>query len=118
MFHMSGGAARSLSPASRLCRLAPYLTRPSDHHGGRRSWQHHRVPEESSDDAPRDLRRLAEVAGVFLKLGALGFGGPAAHVAMMHQEVVERRAWVGEQEFADALGVTSVIPGPGSTQMA
>jgi chromate transporter len=70
-------------------------------------------------DAPqREPRALAEVAVVFLKLGALGFGGPAAHVAMMRQEVVERRGWVSEQEFLDTLGVTGVIPGPGSTQMA
>jgi chromate transporter len=63
-------------------------------------------------------RRLAEVARVFLKLGTIGFGGPAAHVAMMRDEVVVRREWVSEQEFLDALGATSVIPGPGSTQMA
>jgi chromate transporter len=61
---------------------------------------------------------LGEVARVFLKLGTIGFGGPAAHVAMMREEVVVRRAWVSEQEFLDALGATSVIPGPGSTQMA
>jgi chromate transporter len=61
---------------------------------------------------------VGEVARVFLKLGTLGFGGPAAHVAMMRDEVVLRRAWVTEQEFLDALGATSVIPGPGSTQMA
>jgi len=64
------------------------------------------------------MDRLAEVAGVFLKLGTIGFGGPAAHVAMMREEVVVRREWVSEQEFLDALGATSVIPGPGSTQMA
>lgn len=64
------------------------------------------------------MTRTGEVARVFLKLGALGFGGPAAHVAMMRDEVVRRREWVGEQEFLDALGATSVIPGPGSTQMA
>jgi chromate transporter len=64
------------------------------------------------------MAHLGEVAGVFLKIGTLGFGGPAAHVAMMRDEVVVRRAWVGEQEFLDALGATSVIPGPGSTQMA
>ncbi len=61
---------------------------------------------------------VGEVARVFLKLGTIGFGGPAAHVAMMRQEVVVRREWVSEQEFLDALGATSVIPGPGSTQMA
>ena len=64
------------------------------------------------------MDRLAEVAGVFLKLGTIGFGGPAAHVAMMREEIVVRRGWVSEQEFLDALGATSVIPGPGSTQMA
>lgn len=77
-------------------------------------------PENSEPrpDPGPESRRLGEVARVFLKLGALGFGGPAAHVAMMRHEVVDRRAWVGEQEFLDALGVTGVIPGPGSTQMA
>jgi chromate transporter len=64
------------------------------------------------------MSRLGEVARVFLKLGTIGFGGPAAHVAMMREEVVVRRGWVSEQEFLDALGATSVIPGPGSTQMA
>jgi chromate transporter len=64
------------------------------------------------------VTRIGEVARVFLKLGTLGFGGPAAHVAMMRDEVVLRRGWVTEQEFLDALGTTSVIPGPGSTQMA
>ncbi len=64
------------------------------------------------------MAHTREVAGVFLKIGTLGFGGPAAHVAMMRDEVVVRRQWVEEQEFLDALGATSVIPGPGSTQMA
>jgi chromate transporter len=64
------------------------------------------------------MAHLGEVAGVFLKIGTLGFGGPAAHVAMMREEIVVRRGWVEEQEFVDALGATSVLPGPGSTQMA
>jgi chromate transporter len=64
------------------------------------------------------MGRAGEVARVFLKLGAIGFGGPAAHVAMMREEVVVRRAWLDEQEFLDALGATSVLPGPSSTQMA
>ena len=58
------------------------------------------------------------MAGVFLKIGAIAFGGPAVHVAVMRQEVVARRGWVGDQEFVDALAVTSVLPGPGSTQMS
>jgi chromate transporter len=53
-----------------------------------------------------------------LKLGAVAFGGPAVHVAMMRQEVVAGRGWVGDQDFVDALAVTSVLPGPGSTQMS
>jgi chromate transporter len=64
------------------------------------------------------MDRVGEVAGVFLKIGTIGFGGPAAHVAMMREEIVVRRAWVDEQEFLDALGATSLLPGPGSTQMA
>lgn len=66
----------------------------------------------------RRVRPLAEVAGVFLKLGAIAFGGPAVHVALMRDEAVIRRHWVEEQDFVDGLGVTSVLPGPGSTQMS
>jgi chromate transporter len=64
------------------------------------------------------MDRLGEVAGVFLKIGTIGFGGPAAHVAMMREEIVVRRGWIDEQEFLDALGASSLLPGPGSTQMA
>jgi chromate transporter len=59
-----------------------------------------------------------EVAWLFLKLGTIAFGGPAAHVALMRDEVVRRRRWVSEQEFLDLLGVTNLIPGPNSTEMA
>lgn len=61
---------------------------------------------------------LKEVAGLFLKLGCIGFGGPAAHIAMMRDEVVRRRGWVSEQEFLDLVGGTNLIPGPNSTEMA
>ncbi len=62
--------------------------------------------------------RLREVALVFLKLGTVGFGGPAAHVALMYEEVVRRRRWVSEAEFVDLVGATNLIPGPNSTELA
>ena len=60
---------------------------------------------------------LREVAGLFLKLGFIAFGGPAAHIAMMRDEVVTRRKWLGDQDFLDMVGATSLIPGPNSTEM-
>ncbi|MEO8031348.1 MAG: chromate efflux transporter [Gemmatimonadota bacterium] len=63
-------------------------------------------------------RRLRELARVFLKLGTIGFGGPAAHVAMMEDEVVRRRGWLSRQQFLDYLGATNLIPGPNSTELA
>ncbi|PKL43451.1 MAG: chromate transporter [Candidatus Riflebacteria bacterium HGW-Riflebacteria-1] len=65
-----------------------------------------------------DFCRLREVAGVFFKLGIMAFGGPAAHIAMMQEEVVQRRQWMTEQQFLDLVGVTNLIPGPNSTEMA
>ncbi|ERN41894.1 chromate transporter, chromate ion transporter (CHR) family [Rubidibacter lacunae KORDI 51-2] len=62
--------------------------------------------------------RLIEIAGLFLKLGTIGFGGPAAHIAMMEEEVVERRQWLTREHFLDLLGATNLIPGPNSTEMA
>lgn len=62
--------------------------------------------------------RLAELARLFLKLGAAAFGGPAAHIAMMEDEIVNRRRWLSRQEFLDFLGATNLIPGPNSTEMA
>jgi chromate transporter len=63
-------------------------------------------------------RNLTELAGLFLKLGFTAFGGPAAHIAMMHDEVVERRKWLQDDEFLDLIGATNLIPGPNSTEMA
>jgi chromate transporter len=65
-----------------------------------------------------DSAALRELAAVFLKLGSTAFGGPAAHIAMMEQEVVRRRAWLSREEFLDLLGATNLIPGPNSTEMA
>jgi chromate transporter len=66
----------------------------------------------------RQPRPLREVAAVFLKLGIIGFGGPAAHIALMRDEVVRQRRWVSDEEFVDLLGMTNLIPGPNSTEMA
>ena len=63
-------------------------------------------------------QRSTELAALFLKLGITAFGGPAAHIAMMHDEVVKRRKWMSDQEFLDMLGATNLIPGPNSTEMA
>lgn len=62
--------------------------------------------------------RLKEVAGLFLTLGCTAFGGPAVHIAMMRKEVVEKLKWMSEQQFLDLIGVTNLIPGPNSTEMA
>lgn len=67
---------------------------------------------------PALLQRLTGLAALFLKLGATGFGGPAAHIALMHDETVRRRGWLTEQEFLDLVGATNLIPGPNSTEMA
>jgi chromate transporter len=62
--------------------------------------------------------RLAEVTLFFLRLGVTAFGGPAAHIAIMRDEVVKRRKWIDEQGFLDLLGAANLIPGPTSTEMA
>ena len=61
---------------------------------------------------------LRELAGLFLRLGVTAFGGPAAHIAMMRDEVVERRRWLTDADFLDLLAATHLIPGPNSTEMA
>jgi chromate transporter len=61
---------------------------------------------------------LREVAGLFLRLGCTAFGGPAAHAAMMEDEVVRRRRWLSRDEFLDLLGAANLIPGPNSTELA
>ncbi|OGX86721.1 chromate efflux transporter [Hymenobacter glacialis] len=61
---------------------------------------------------------LAELAGLFLRLGTTAFGGPAAHVALMEEEVVRRRGWLTQQQFLDLLSAANLIPGPNSTELA
>lgn len=63
-------------------------------------------------------QRLRELAFLFLKLGTIAFGGPAAHIAMMDDEIVKRREWMSREQLLDLLGVTNLIPGPNSTELA
>ena len=62
--------------------------------------------------------RLRELVVVFGMLGVIGFGGPAAHIALMRREVVERRRWLTDAQLLDLIGITNLIPGPNSTEMA
>src|SRR4051812_38556317 len=61
---------------------------------------------------------LSTVAWVFLRLGATAFGGPAAHVGLMEDEIVRRRGWLTKPDFLDLLGAAHLIPGPTSTELA
>lgn len=63
-------------------------------------------------------QRLVEIIKVFFKLGVMAFGGPAAHIAMMEDEIVEKRKWISREKFMDLIGTTNLIPGPNSTEMA
>ena len=62
--------------------------------------------------------KLRELAGLFLTLGSVGFGGPAAHIAMMEEHVVRRRRWLTREEFLEMVGVVNLLPGPNSTELA
>ncbi len=64
------------------------------------------------------MERLIEIAKLFGKLGLVAFGGPAAHIGMMEEEVVNKRNWMDRQHFLDMVGATNLIPGPNSTEMA
>jgi chromate transporter len=63
-------------------------------------------------------KAIADLAVLFLKLGSTAFGGPAAHIAMMEDEVVRRRRWLTREEFLDLVGAVNLIPGPNSTELA
>lgn len=66
----------------------------------------------------KENNALKEIAKLFLKLGFTAFGGPAAHTAMMREEIVVKRNWLTEQQFLDLMGATNLIPGPNSTELA
>lgn len=74
--------------------------------------------DASDTDATSARTPLAEIAFVFLRLGTIAFGGPAAHIAMMEDEVVRRRRWLTREAFLDYVGATNLIPGPNSTELA
>ncbi|HLH63405.1 MAG TPA: chromate efflux transporter [Ktedonobacteraceae bacterium] len=74
-------------------------------------------PQAPSAKEQRE-NHLAEVALLFLRLGFTAFGGPAAHIAMMREEVVRRRKWISGERFIDLMSVTTLIPGPNSTELA
>jgi len=75
-------------------------------------------PARGSAAAPPQSKALRELGSLFLRLGVTAFGGPAAHIAMMEDEVVRRKGWLSQAEFLDLLGITNLIPGPNSTEMA
>jgi chromate transporter len=73
--------------------------------------------EREQKVATEGQNRLREVTLLALKLGFIAFGGPAAHIAMLRDEVVTRRKWLSDEHFLDLLGATNLIPGPNSTEM-
>ncbi len=76
------------------------------------------VPANDGSPSQSGPTALSDVIRLFLRLGFTAFGGPAAHIAMMRDEIVHRRHWLTDQEFLDLVGATNLIPGPNSTEMA
>ncbi len=72
---------------------------------------------EPKDQVPAPIT-LAQAVGFWLKLGFISFGGPAGQIAIMHQELVERRRWISEKRFLHALNYCMVLPGPEAQQLA
>ena len=76
------------------------------------------MSEDAAEPTSPEPSRLRSLAALFLRLGFCAFGGPAAHIAMMEDEVITRRGWLTKSEFLDLLGITNLLPGPNSTEMA
>src|SRR5579871_4728334 len=75
-------------------------------------------PEVGMEAAHSPSTYIRELALLFLRLGTTAFGGPAAHIAMMQEEVVQRRGWLTQEQFLDLIGAANLIPGPSSTEVA
>lgn len=82
------------------------------------AWEHIGMGDAEASGVRGRGGSLREVMGLFLRLGFTAFGGPAAHIAMMRREVVQRRKWMPDERFADLIGLVSLIPGPSSTELA
>src|SRR5216684_3591747 len=76
------------------------------------------APEISESAPPSGSGSIRELAAFFLRLGTTAFGGPAAHIAIMEDELVRRRRWLSREKFLDLLGASSLIPGPSSSELA
>jgi chromate transporter len=76
------------------------------------------LPNQTGSADASELGSLKELAGFFLRLGITAFGGPAAHIAILEDELVRRRKWLSREEFLDLLGASSLIPGPSSSELA
>src|SRR5436305_7404468 len=75
-------------------------------------------PVSAETRSPSRKSSLGELITLFLRLGFTAFGGPAAHIAMMRDEVVGRRKWMNDERFVDLIGIANLIPGPSSTELA
>ncbi|WP_081972575.1 chromate efflux transporter [Leptolyngbya sp. KIOST-1] len=76
----------------------------------------HPKPAPTLDPSPSYPTRLRELTQLFLKLGFIGFGGPQAHIAMIHDETVTRRGWFTEEQYLEGVAICEMLPGPASTQ--
>ncbi|MEI6065627.1 MAG: chromate transporter, partial [Pseudanabaena sp. ELA748] len=72
---------------------------------------------KKDQDLPQSKTKLLDLAIVFTKLGAIAFGGPAAHIAQIELEVVQRRQWLSREKLLDLLSISNLIPGPNSTEL-